>query len=211
MNQTVELSPRKEPRQARAKRTVERILEATADLLDEIGFDRLTTNLVAERASVNIGSLYAYFPNKYALLNTLALRLSDLQTERIRDYLKTVDPATDWREVSDGVVDVMVEASRDMPGAIPLQRALLSVPELHDAYRRTGDPISREMNKFLRRWGIDLPESRLNLIVLCMGECSAGLMDLSVSEGVAYDEAVIVELKQMLRGYLMAYLETANR
>ena len=81
MSQTVNLSPRKEPRQARAKRTFESILDATAGLLDEIGFDRLTTNLVAERAGVNIGSLYTYFPNKYALLNTLALRLSDEQTE----------------------------------------------------------------------------------------------------------------------------------
>jgi hypothetical protein len=138
------------------------------------------------------------------------LRLSDLQTERIRGYLRHVDPETGWREVSDGVVDVMVEVSRQMPGAIPLQRALLSVPDLHDAYRRTGDPISREMNGFLRRWGIDLPETRLSLIVLCMGEVSAGLMDLSVSEGVAYDEAVIDELKQMLKGYLLIYMERAG-
>ena len=97
-----------------------------------------------------------------------------------------------------------------MPGSIALQRALLAVPELHDTYRRTSDPISREMNVFMRRWGINLPESRLNLIVLCMGECSAGLMDLSVSEGLAYDEAVIDELKQMLKGYLMIYLESAK-
>jgi AcrR family transcriptional regulator len=210
MGQTVDLSPRKEPRQARAKRTFERILEATAELLDEIGFDRLTTNLVAERACVNIGSLYAYFPNKYALLNTLALRLSDRQTECIRNYLRDADPDTPWREVSDGVVDVMVEVSRQMPGSIALQRALLAVPELHDAYRRTSDPISREMNVFMRRWGIDLPESRLNLIVLCMGEVSAGLLDLAVSEGLAYDEAVIGELKALLKGYLMVYLEPAT-
>jgi AcrR family transcriptional regulator len=211
MTRTVDLAPRKAPRQARAKRTVERILEATAELLDEIGFDRLTTNLVAERAGVNIGSLYSYFPNKYALLNTLALRLSDRQTERIRQYLRDVDPATPWREVSDGVVDVMVEASREMPGFVPLQRALLAVPELHEAYRRTSDPISREMNVFLRRWGIDLPEGRLNLIVLCMGEVSAGLLDLAVSEGLAYDEAVVEELRNLLKGYLMVYLETGGR
>ena len=50
MNARLEIEPRREPRQDRAKRTVERILATTAALLDELGFDRLTTNVVAERA-----------------------------------------------------------------------------------------------------------------------------------------------------------------
>lgn len=207
MAETIELLPRKEPRQARARRTFERILRATAELLDEVGIDHLTTNLIAERAGVNIATLYKYFPNKYALMNYLALRLAERQTEHIRAYLRSVDPTLPWREVSDGIVDVMVDGSRAEPGFIPLQRAFLVVPELHDAYRRTNELISREMNGVLRRWGLDLPERRLDLIVLCLGECSAALLDLAVSHGRAYDEAVIDELKMMFWGYLTVYLE----
>ena len=62
------------------------------------------------------------------------------------------------------------------------------------------------MNGVLRRWGIALPERRLDLIVLCMGECSAALLDLAAARGHDYDEAVIDELKMLMRGYLMAYL-----
>ncbi len=61
------VNPRKFPKQARARATVEAILVATAQLLVEQGFEKLTTARVAERAGVSIGSLYQYFPNKQAL------------------------------------------------------------------------------------------------------------------------------------------------
>lgn len=63
----MELEPRKIPRQARARATVEAIVVATAQLLTERGFESVTTARVAERAGVSIGSLYQYFPNKQAL------------------------------------------------------------------------------------------------------------------------------------------------
>lgn len=61
------VKPRKSPQQARAKATVEAIVEATAQVLVEDGYDRFTTARVAERAGVSVGSLYQYFPNKAAL------------------------------------------------------------------------------------------------------------------------------------------------
>jgi AcrR family transcriptional regulator len=65
---------RKVPRQARAKRTVSFILDAAAYILAKHGLARFTTNRVAERAGVNIASLYQYFPNKAAILNALQAR-----------------------------------------------------------------------------------------------------------------------------------------
>mgnify|MGYP003597153915 FL=1 len=64
-------NPRKEPKQSRARVTVEAILEATAHILTEGGYDALTTNHVAKRAGVSIGSLYQYYPSKEALVGEL--------------------------------------------------------------------------------------------------------------------------------------------
>lgn len=64
--------PRKRPRQKRSQQTVAAILEATARILVDDGFDKLNTNRVAEVAGVSIGSLYQYFPNKQALVLALA-------------------------------------------------------------------------------------------------------------------------------------------
>jgi AcrR family transcriptional regulator len=65
------LKPRKQPTQARSSETVNVILEAAARILETRGFAGYTTNAVAERAGVSIGSLYQYFPNKDALTAAL--------------------------------------------------------------------------------------------------------------------------------------------
>jgi AcrR family transcriptional regulator len=71
--------PRKKPRQPRAQATVDAMLEATAQVLKKVGYDRLTTNKVAEAAGVSVGSVYQYFPGKEALLIALMLRVAEKQ------------------------------------------------------------------------------------------------------------------------------------
>jgi AcrR family transcriptional regulator len=66
--------PRKEPRQARARHTVDAIIEATARILEEQGHGGFTTNAVADLAGVSIGTLYQYFSDKDALLGALIAR-----------------------------------------------------------------------------------------------------------------------------------------
>lgn len=65
------ISPRKRPNQARAKETVEAILRAAAHILRGEGYQRATTNRIAEVAGVSIGSLYQYFPSREAIINEL--------------------------------------------------------------------------------------------------------------------------------------------
>jgi AcrR family transcriptional regulator len=67
-------APRKQPRQARSQATVEAILTATARVLVKEGFDRASTNRIADQAGVSIGSLYQYFPSKDALVAALMQR-----------------------------------------------------------------------------------------------------------------------------------------
>lgn len=65
---------RKQPKQARAQATMEAILTATAAVLTEVGYHHATTNAIARRAGVSIGSLYQYFPHKEALVTALCER-----------------------------------------------------------------------------------------------------------------------------------------
>jgi len=74
------VNPRKTPAQDRSRATVEVILDAAARILVKDGYDAFTTNRVAEKAGVSIGSLYQYFPNKTALLGELQRRhIADLE------------------------------------------------------------------------------------------------------------------------------------
>ena len=72
MVQESPVSPRKEPKQDRARATVQAILEATARILTEDGIDGANTNRIAEVAGVSVGSLYQYFPNKDAIILEVA-------------------------------------------------------------------------------------------------------------------------------------------
>ncbi|HEY7059320.1 MAG TPA: TetR/AcrR family transcriptional regulator [Vicinamibacterales bacterium] len=81
------LSPRKQPLQARSRVTVEALLEATADILTRHGYAKLTTNRIAERAGVNIASLYQYFPGKEAIVAELRRRHGAEQRAAVRKAL----------------------------------------------------------------------------------------------------------------------------
>lgn len=81
------LKPRKLPAQARSAETVKAILEAAARILETKGFDGYTTNAVADRAGVSIGSLYQYFPNKDAITKALIQR----ETSTLLAEIKALD------------------------------------------------------------------------------------------------------------------------
>jgi AcrR family transcriptional regulator len=70
MKQEAGVNPRKQPAQDRAKETVKVILEAAAQVFSEEGYSA-TTNRIAQRAGVSIGSVYQYFPNKESVLSSL--------------------------------------------------------------------------------------------------------------------------------------------
>ena len=92
MTPAIVVEPRKSPRQARARDTVDTILRATAQVLAADGYAKASTNRVAQVAGVSVGSLYQYFPNKDALVLAVAedhsrkmLELLVETAERYRD------------------------------------------------------------------------------------------------------------------------------
>ncbi|MFD3421357.1 TetR/AcrR family transcriptional regulator [Streptomyces decoyicus] len=78
------LHPRKQPKQVRGELTRERILVAAAQVFAEYGYAAGTTNRIAERAHVSIGSLYQYYPNKDAILVELLDRHLDAGEDALR-------------------------------------------------------------------------------------------------------------------------------
>lgn len=82
---------RKIPQQKRSREMVGRLLDATATLLGERGLDNTTTNHVAERAGVSIGSLYQYFPDKDALIEALLVRMGGDISKVFRERAERVD------------------------------------------------------------------------------------------------------------------------
>lgn len=80
--------PRRTAKQARSADTIDVILEGAARVLRAEGYEKFTTNAVAERAGVSVGSLYQYFPNKDALVGALLIKFHGAQAERLSAALK---------------------------------------------------------------------------------------------------------------------------
>lgn len=135
------LSPRRTPRQERARATVEHILDATARILTSRGWAGTTTNHVAERAGVSIGTLYEYFPSKESLVAALVGRHLDAAEARLADLASSVAAATPSLE---GLVRAIVSAMLDLHAATPrLHRVLFEEvphgPAVRDRIRALED------------------------------------------------------------------------
>ncbi len=130
-------NPRKTPRQERSRVTVDAILEAAAQVFESRGYAAGTTNHIAERAGVSIGSLYQYFPDKESVANVLIERHMQEGAELFADVLGHVGQQPhSLATVLDHFVGAMVEMHAKNPR---LQHVLLEeVPhshEMHEAMR----------------------------------------------------------------------------
>ena len=98
---------RKEPNQDRAIDTMDSILKATAHILEKEGFEKTSTNKIAAKAGVSIGSLYQYFPTKDSILALLMDRYMKSEIEMIDRVLKEKNSRTLNETIRDLMVAVM--------------------------------------------------------------------------------------------------------
>lgn len=126
--------PRKMPRQGRSVETVRAIIEAAARILEQDGLGEFTTNAVAERAGVSIGSLYQYFPAKEALIGALIVR----ETSLLVDECEAAMVGANGREALKGLIASAVNHQLRRPALarlLDLEEARLPFDE--DAQRVT--------------------------------------------------------------------------
>ena len=101
------IKPRKTPQQARSKQTRNDILEATAHLLNRKPFDEVSTNHIAKKTGISIGTLYKYYPNKDAILADLSLEFMQQDAEL---FGRIFEGAPRSRQQRGALVDNLVEA-----------------------------------------------------------------------------------------------------
>lgn len=108
---------------------VERLLDATAATLVERGLIDTTTNHIAEKAGVSIGSLYQYFPDKESLLEALLMRISDKVSNTFREHATRLDYIKfDLKTVTNYLILYGIEAIRDDPLSLEIMKNWNQLP-----------------------------------------------------------------------------------
>jgi AcrR family transcriptional regulator len=113
--QASSVSIRVEPVQARSTARVNALLDAASETIHDVGYELLTTAMVAERAGASIGTVYRYFPDRVAVLQALAARNLDRVTHALATRLEQDKPATVVAEI-DTVVGTLVDSFRSEKG-----------------------------------------------------------------------------------------------
>jgi AcrR family transcriptional regulator len=106
---------RNEPVQARSAARLEALLDAAAAIVDEVGYERLTTAMVAERAGASIGTVYRYYPDRIALLRALSGRSFQRYVDSVSGGVDRLRAGT-WDEAVDYAVDAYAQMFRTEPG-----------------------------------------------------------------------------------------------
>ena len=126
---------RKLPTQARSRARVEAILKAAGALLGEVGYDGVTTNLIAERAGVPVGSIYQFFETKDDIIAALVERFQERIHRLAGEELDGASAARDRRafiaKLVDGIAGIQAEsisgkkARRDPACPVAASRAVI--------------------------------------------------------------------------------------
>lgn len=150
------LTPLKEPQQARSRETFEAIVEGAAQVFAAGGYAGATTDRIASRAGVSVGSVYQYFPNKDAILVLLAERHAQRAAERLLPLAATfTSEPPPVREGLEELVARMIEMHADSPS---LHRVLFEECPRPPAFQETLDSGQRVAAEAISRWLASRPE-----------------------------------------------------
>lgn len=198
---------RNEPIQARSTARLEALLDAAAGIVDEIGFERLTTAMVAERAGASIGTVYRYFPDRIALLQSLASRNLERILARVTE--EVVDSRhEDWRSALDAALSTLIDAYRTEPGFRGLR-----VGDVLDVRPRLSDRpfksilADRLFDGLVERFGLaDSPEIRFRFETAV--EVADALATRAFEHDPAGDEAFLRAGRDLVHAILAPHLDT---
>jgi AcrR family transcriptional regulator len=190
--------------QRRSAERLTRILDACADLLDEVGYDDLSTRAVAQRAAVPIGSVYRFFGNKRQMVDALAQRNLERYSERVTQRLRTAGDGG-WREAMDAVLDEYLEMKRTAPGFSLVDFGnQIPVGARHtEPNHRVADRLTELLSGYLNRE----PDEELRRVFLIAVETADTLVHLAFRVAPEGDQKIIDEMREMLRAYLARVLD----
>ena len=203
-----DLSTRVIPSQDRAKKSVDLILETTAELLEEVGIDSFNTNLLAKRAGIRVRTIYRYFPNKMAVITALYMNWQQRVIDNIYVLTDSIaDPRNDWREELDNLFQAFFEMTQQESTYVHLRRAVRSVPELIALEEEAIILfVERLMAAFTQR-GLSLPEKQMRAICKLLTENAVSFSDIISTDGRAYAEELKKEFTVSYQSYLNNYLD----
>ena len=203
------LEPRRVPQQIRSQRRVEKILQAATEIFAEVGFENATTNAIAERAAVSIGSLYQFFPNKAAILSAL----NDRCLTELRDVLDGAFKGAfegafasgmetlSVNDLIDRIVDALAEFQRRIGTLMGVFTSFRS-NEFARAEDSLNLEVSRRVEWLLAQHFPHVPLERRAVVASVAVSTTDAVFCLVAVSDEATQERLVAEVRTMLKAYI---------
>lgn len=194
---------RTEPAQRRSSERLDALLDAAADIVDECGVERLTTQMVAERGGASIGTVYRYFPDRVAVVHALRERAVVRFRERVASDLDALSAASNWWTVVEVALDAYAALARDEPGFIVVwaSERELGRDDLEPEFaHRVAQLLEAE-------FAVEGDGSELRFRIGIAMEIGDALINRAYMRDPAGDERYLAEAKRIVRVYLAEHLD----
>jgi AcrR family transcriptional regulator len=198
---------RRQPRQARSQERVRRILEAAEALFLEGGVGATTTNAIAARAGVPIGSLYQFFPDKSAILRSLAYRYAELLHGELNAFDQGEGNELSLEVYIVRIVELADRFFRDHPGYPAIfMDVQATTPDLivieEEADARLIAALSSTLLGRAAAEGVVLGEEDSRLIAYVLVKAIGNLLWLSTSQEQDFRNRLVQETSELAIAYL---------
>ncbi|WP_322009351.1 TetR/AcrR family transcriptional regulator [Paraburkholderia sp. J12] len=206
------LDTKAEPTQSRSQDTYEHILETAGRLLEHVGFEELSTNLICQKAGMTPPALYRYFPNKYAVLKILGERLMAAQDALVDQWLiaGTTEPAG-----ADGPVNriasllrSLITVTKEFPGGIAISRAIHAVPLLRQLHIESREAVVTQICGILQPQIPTVPPARLRMASRMVSQLTSGVVEMVIEEPGPDTDSLIYEAAFLFASYFRAMQES---
>lgn len=194
---------RSPPQQERSRRRYWYIVVAAADLFATTGYEATTMEAIATAASTSIGSVYRFFPNKPAVFRAVAaVALGQIESVVLEVLeLASADTAS-WQTLLDTAIDRLALVHREDPAV----RAVLANLQLYGEYAAEDEKLTRQFVAatagLFSVWAGSMPEHERHVVATMVVQTITGILVLAQREQPALADAMLAQLKLMLRRYL---------
>ncbi|MGW2231173.1 TetR family transcriptional regulator [Streptomyces formicae] len=192
---------RRMPVQKRSAERFERLLDACAQLLDEVGYAAVTTKEVARRADVPIGTLYQFFSDREGLIGALAVRNLESFLARVEGRLEREKPE-DVPGIVEVTIDEFVTMRRTITGFGVVDFGAVGQDHVLDPSLDNNTAVAGRLRSLTASLTGVQDDAELEITIRVALECADSVLQLAFRTDPQGDARLIAECKRVLNSYL---------
>lgn len=202
---------RRQPRQARSQERVSQILDVAEQMFISEGYEATTTNAIAARAKVPIGSLYQFFPDKAAILQALTMRYMELLQQRFTEMHTAETLELPLPVYVDQVIDAVDQFFSDCPGYHAIFMQVQGImPELEAIETAADAQLIQELAVSLSFRHSNQEQANYDAIAFVLVKAIGTLLWLALSQEQSFRQQLMAEVKRLTLSYLQSYFPSSE-